>query len=42
MKTLGKITLLAARRVATKPGEFVDFTFTARVPGPYTTKPAGS
>ena len=29
---------LAAQRVLTKPGEFVDFTFTARVPGPYTTK----
>ena len=29
---------LAARRVVTNPGEFVDFKFTARVPGPYTTR----
>ncbi len=27
---------LASDRIATKPGEFVDYTFTARVPGPYT------
>ena len=29
---------LASGRIATRPGEFVDFTFTARVPGPYTTR----
>lgn len=29
---------LASDRIVTKPGEFVDYTFTARVPGPYTTR----
>ena len=29
---------LASGRIATRSGEFVDFTFTARVPGPYTTR----
>ena len=29
---------LASDRIVTKPGEFVDFSFTARVPGPYTTR----
>ena len=29
---------LASDRIVTKPGEFVDYRFTARVPGPYTTR----
>ena len=29
---------LAADRIVTKPGETVNYTFTARVPGPYTTR----
>ena len=27
---------VASDRIVTKPGEFIDYTFTARVPGPYT------